>query len=42
MNYLYTIECYDCHTVIRVHEEDFIDGCYVVCPNCGEHLLILP
>ena len=36
------IECYDCHTVINFHEDDVIDGCYVICPRCGEHLVILP
>lgn len=41
MDFLYKIECYDCHTVINVHADDIIDGCYVVCPDCGQHLLIL-
>ena len=35
------IECYDCHTVINFHEDDIIDGYYVVCPDCGQHLVIL-
>ena len=34
------IECYDCHTVINFHEDDIVDGCYVICPYCGEHLVI--
>ena len=36
------IVCYDCHTVVRYQEDDVIDGCYVICPCCGEHLVILP
>lgn len=35
------IECYDCHTVINFHEDDIVNGCYVICPHCGEHLVIL-
>lgn len=35
------IECYDCHTVINFHEDDIVNGCYVICPCCGEHLVIL-
>ncbi len=35
------IECYDCHTVINFHEDDIVNGCYVICPRCGEHLVIL-
>ena len=34
------IECYDCHTVINFHEDDIVNGCYVICPRCGEHLVI--
>ena len=34
------IECYDCHTVINFHENDIVNGCYVICPRCGEHLVI--
>lgn len=34
------IECYDCHTVINFHEDDIVNGCYVICPCCGEHLVI--
>lgn len=36
------IECYDCHTVVNFHEDDIVDGYYVICPRCGEHLVILP
>ena len=36
-----TIECYDCHEVINFTEDDIIDGYYVVCPDCGQHLVIL-
>lgn len=35
------IECYDCHTVINFHEDDIVNGCYVICPRCGQHLVIL-
>ena len=35
------IECYDCHTVINFQEDDIVNGCYVICPCCGEHLVIL-
>ena len=35
------IECYDCHTVINFHENDIVNGCYVICPCCGEHIVIL-
>ena len=35
------IECYDCHTVINFHEDDIVNGCYVICPRCGEHIVIL-
>lgn len=35
------IECYDCHTVINFHEDDIVNGCYVICPHCGEHIVIL-
>ena len=34
------IECYDCNTVINFHEDDIVNGCYVICPRCGEHLVI--
>ena len=34
------IECYDCHRVINFHEDDIVDD-YVICPRCGEHLVIL-
>lgn len=34
------IECYNCHTVINFHEDDIVNGCYVICPCCGEHLVI--
>ena len=36
------IECYECHTVVNFHEDDIVDGYYVICPRCGEHLVILP
>lgn len=36
-----TIECYDCHEVINFTEDDIIDRYYVVCPDCGQHLVIL-
>ena len=32
------IECCKCHTVINFHEDDILDGYYVICPRCGEHL----
>ena len=35
------IECYDCHTVINFQEGDIVNGCYIICPHCGEHLVIL-
>ena len=35
------IECYDCHIVINFHEDDIVNGCYVICPHCGTHLEIL-
>ena len=35
------IECYDCHEIIHVHEDDIVDEIYVVCPTCGEHLVLL-
>ena len=41
MNMKMIIECYDCHTIIDVHTDDIIDGYYVVCPDCGQHLVIL-
>ena len=34
------IECYDCHTLINFHEDDIVDECYVICPDCGTHLVI--
>lgn len=34
------IECYECHTVVNFHEDDIVDD-YVICPRCGEHLVIL-
>lgn len=43
MNYMNEdkIVCYDCHTVISFTEDDVIDGYYVTCPCCGEHVVIL-
>lgn len=35
------IKCYNCHTVINPHKDDIINGCCVVCPDCGEHIVIL-
>lgn len=32
------IECCKCHTVVNFHEDDILDGYYVICPRCGEHL----
>ena len=32
------IECCKCHTVINFHEDDILDGYYVICTRCGEHL----
>lgn len=36
-----TIECYNCHTLINFHEDDIVNEYYVICPNCGTHLVIL-
>ena len=36
------IVCYACHEVINFIEDDVIDGSYVICPCCREHLIILP
>lgn len=33
------IECDICHTVINFHEDDIVDN-YVICPRCGEHLIL--
>ena len=35
------IKCYECHTILRVMEDDIIDGYYVICPNCGEEIVVL-
>jgi predicted Zn finger-like uncharacterized protein len=34
------IECDNCHAVINFHEDDIVDNCYVICPRCGEHLIL--
>lgn len=35
------IECYDCHEVINFTEDDIIEGCFIICPGCGEEISIL-
>ena len=35
-----TVRCYDCHTILRVMEDDIIDGYYVICPDCGEEIVL--
>ena len=34
------VRCYDCHTILRVMEDDIIDGYYVICPDCGEEIIL--
>ena len=37
----HVVECYNCNGVVRYNDDDVIDGYYVVCPDCGEHVVIL-
>ena len=34
------IECDKCRTVVNFHDDDIIDDYYVICPRCGEHLVL--
>lgn len=34
-------ECYNCKEIIKYSDDDIIDGYYVICPDCGEHVVIL-
>ena len=39
--HIYIGYCYDCHDTWTYSEEDIIDGYYIICPDCGEHICIL-
>lgn len=34
------IECHNCRTVVNFHNDDIFDDFYVICPRCGEHLVL--
>ena len=40
-NESHLVECNNCNTVVRYTDDNVIDGYYVVCPDCGEHVVIL-
>lgn len=36
-----SIKCYNCKEIVKYTDDDVMRGFYVVCPDCGEHLVIL-
>ena len=37
----YTIKCYNCKELVKYKSNDIVDDVYVICPDCGQHLVIL-
>lgn len=37
----YTIKCYNCKELVKYTSNDIVDDVYVICPDCGQHLVIL-